>query len=38
MPGQFHMPVIFDLGVAFVFGVTGALAVLRRRFKAFIIL
>jgi uncharacterized membrane protein YeiH len=30
MQEQFHIPIIFDLGATFVFGITGALAALRR--------
>jgi uncharacterized membrane protein YeiH len=30
MQEQFHLPIIFDLGATFVFGITGALAALQR--------
>jgi uncharacterized membrane protein YeiH len=30
MQGQFQIPIIFDLGATFIFGITGALAALRR--------
>ena len=30
MQEQFHLPIIFDLGATFAFGITGALAALRR--------
>jgi len=30
MQEQFHLPIIFDLGATFIFGITGALAALRR--------
>jgi hypothetical protein len=28
--GSFHLPIIFDLGATFIFGITGALAALQR--------
>jgi len=30
MQEQFHLPIIFDLGATFIFGITGALAALQR--------
>lgn len=30
LQGQFQLPIVFDLGATFIFGVTGALAALRR--------
>jgi len=30
MPGQFQLPISFDLGAIFIFGLTGALAAIRR--------
>jgi uncharacterized membrane protein YeiH len=30
MHGQFQLPIIFDLGAVFIFGITGALAAIRR--------
>lgn len=32
MQEQFHLPIVFDLGATFVFGITGALAALQRRY------
>jgi len=31
-PSEFHLPAVFDLGATFAFGLTGALAAIRRRY------